>query len=94
MPHRPAGGTATQAKDVLANKIDKDDVLFLLGKKFGFNIHFAIRLAKLFGLGFGQMAHTGDYTISISKLTKWLGQIAKTSRCRGALRFRGGGYYR
>jgi electron-transferring-flavoprotein dehydrogenase len=73
----PGWRDSDQAKDVLANKIDKDDVLFLLGKKFGFNIHFAIRLAKLFGLGFGQMGHTGDYTISISKLTKWLGQIAK-----------------
>jgi electron-transferring-flavoprotein dehydrogenase len=52
-------------------------VLFLLGRKFGFNIHFAIRLAKMFGIGFGQLTHTGDYTISISKLTKWLGQIAK-----------------
>ena len=73
----PGWRDSDAAKDVLANKIDKDDVLFLLGKKFGFNIHFAIRLAKIFGLGFGQMTHTGDYTISISKLTKWLGQIAK-----------------
>ena len=73
----PGWRDSDQAKDVLANKIDKDDVLFLLGKKFGLNIHLAIRLAKIFGLGFGQMAHTGDYTISISKLTKWLGQIAK-----------------
>jgi electron-transferring-flavoprotein dehydrogenase len=73
----PGWQDSDAAKDVLANKIDKDDVLFLLGKKFGFNIHFAIRLAKLFGLGFGQLTHTGDYTISISKLTKWLGQIAK-----------------
>jgi electron-transferring-flavoprotein dehydrogenase len=66
------------AKDVLANTVDKDDVLFLLGKQFGFNIHFAIRLAKMFGLGFGQMTHIGDYSISISKLTKWLSQIAKS----------------
>jgi electron-transferring-flavoprotein dehydrogenase len=73
----PGWQNSDQAKDVLANKIDKDDVLFLLGRKFGFNIHFAIRLAKLLGLGFGQMTHTGDYTISISKLTKWLGQIAR-----------------
>ncbi|MGB7581546.1 MAG: electron-transfer flavoprotein:ubiquinone oxidoreductase, partial [Sedimentisphaerales bacterium] len=74
----PGWRDSEQAKDVLANKIDKDDVLFLLGKKFGFNIHFAIRLAKIFGIGFGQLTHTGDYTISISKLTKWLGQIAKS----------------
>ncbi len=73
----PGWETSDQAKDVLANKIDKDDILFLLGKRFGFNIHFAISLARIFGLGFGQMSHTGDYTVSISKLTKWLGQIAR-----------------
>jgi electron-transferring-flavoprotein dehydrogenase len=66
------------AKDVLANKVDKDNVLFLPGKSTGFNITFAIRLAKLLGLGFGQMTHLGDYSLSISKLTKWLGQIAKS----------------
>jgi electron-transferring-flavoprotein dehydrogenase len=65
------------AKDVLANKIDKDDILFLLGSKLSFNIFFAIKLAKVFRLGFGQMIHKGDYSVSISKLTKWMGQIAK-----------------
>ncbi|MBW8040180.1 MAG: NAD(P)-binding protein [Planctomycetes bacterium] len=65
------------AKDVLANVIDKDDIMFLLGKKLAFNIFFAIELGKAFGLGFGQMIHKGDYSVSISKLTKWMGQIAK-----------------
>jgi electron-transferring-flavoprotein dehydrogenase len=65
------------AKDVLANKIDKDNILFMLGKKLSFNIFFTINLAKIFRLGFGQMVHKGDYSVSISKLTKWLGQIAK-----------------
>ena len=65
------------AKDILANKIDRDNILLLLGKKFGLDIHFSIILAKLLGLGFGQLNHTGDYSVSISKLTKWLGQIAK-----------------
>jgi electron-transferring-flavoprotein dehydrogenase len=65
------------AKDVLANKIDKDNIMFLLGKKLAFNIFFMIRLARLFGLGFGQMMHKGDYSVSISKLTKWMGQIAR-----------------
>ena len=65
------------AKDVLANKIDKDNIMFLLGKKLAFNIFFMIRLARLFGLGFGQMIHKGDYSVSISKLTKWMGQIAR-----------------
>ena len=65
------------AKEVLASKIDKDDIMFLLGKKLAFNIFFAINLAKTFRLGFGQMIHKGDYSVSISKLTKWMGQIAK-----------------
>ena len=64
------------AKDVLISTIDKDDVLFLLGSKFSFNIHFAISLAKKFGLGFGQLAHGGDYICSISKLTAWLNKVA------------------
>ncbi len=65
------------AKEVLANVINKDDVMFMLGGKYAFNIIFAIRLAKLFGLGFGQMIHKGDYSVSVSKLTKWMAQIAK-----------------
>jgi electron-transferring-flavoprotein dehydrogenase len=65
------------AKEVLASKIDKDDIMFLLGKKLAFNIFFAIRLGEIFRLGFGQMIHKGDYSVSISKLTKWMGQIAK-----------------
>jgi len=74
----PGWQNTDAAKDVLASRIDKDDVLFLLGKKFGFNIHFAIRMAGAIGLGFGQLTHLGDYSCSISKLTKWLGQIAKS----------------
>jgi electron-transferring-flavoprotein dehydrogenase len=65
------------ARDVLANVIDKDDIMFLPGSNTSFNILFALKLARTFGLGFGQMIHEGDYSISISKLTKWLGQIAK-----------------
>jgi electron-transferring-flavoprotein dehydrogenase len=65
------------AKNVLANKIDKDNIMFLLGKTFSFNIFFMVKLARLFRLGFGQMIHKGDYSVSISRLTKWLGQIAK-----------------
>ncbi len=66
-----------EAKEVLAHIIDKDDIMFLLGKNMAFNIFFALRLAKFFRLGFGQMIHKGDYSVSISKLTKWLGRIAK-----------------
>jgi len=65
------------AKDVLAQKVNKDNVMFLLGKRLSFSIFFCIKLAKMFGLGFGQMIHKGDYIVSISKLTKWMGRIAK-----------------
>jgi electron-transferring-flavoprotein dehydrogenase len=65
------------AKDVLANVIDKDDIMFLLGKKVALNIFFLMKLAKAMKLGFGQMIHEGDYSVSISKLTKWMAQIAK-----------------
>jgi len=65
------------AKEVLVNKIDKDDIMFLLGKEYAFNIFFAIKLSKLLRLGFGQMIHEGDYSVSISKLTKWMGLIAR-----------------
>ncbi len=34
------------AKDVLANVIDKDDIMFFLGKKLAFNIFFAIEVAS------------------------------------------------
>ncbi len=73
----PGWRDSDAAKDVLGHIIDKDDIMFLLGKKLSFNIFFAIRIAKIFHLGFGQMIHKGDYSVSTSKLTKWMGQIAK-----------------
>lgn len=73
----PGWRSSEAAKEVLAAKIDKDNVMFFLGKKLAFNIFFVIKLARMFGLNFGQMIHTGDYSVSISKLTRWLGQIAK-----------------
>jgi len=73
----PGWQDSEPAKDVLAEKVSKDNVMFFLGKKMSFNIFFVIKLAKKLGLGFGQMIHKGDYIVSISKLTKWMGQIAK-----------------
>ncbi len=73
----PGWQDSDAAKDVLANKIDKDDIMFFLGKDLAFNIFFAIKLSKALGLGFGQMIHKGDYSVSISKFTNWLGRIAK-----------------
>ncbi|HUV41805.1 MAG TPA: electron-transfer flavoprotein:ubiquinone oxidoreductase [Sedimentisphaerales bacterium] len=65
-----------QAGDVLAGKADKDNVMFFLTRNFAFDILFTIKLARILRLGFGQMTHHGDYIVSVSKLTKWLGKIA------------------
>jgi electron-transferring-flavoprotein dehydrogenase len=46
----PGWRQSDTAKDVLANKIDKDDILFLLGRKLAFNIFFAIKLSRIFRL--------------------------------------------
>jgi electron-transferring-flavoprotein dehydrogenase len=73
----PGWRNTDAAKEVLAKKVNKENVMFLLGKKLSFNILFAIKLAAMLGLGPGQMLHKGDYIVSVSKLTKWLGQIAK-----------------
>jgi len=66
-----------ECKGVLENKIDRDDVMFLLGSKFAFNTYFGLKIAKKLNLGPGQMIHLGDYSVSISRLTRWLGDIAK-----------------
>lgn len=65
------------SKDVLANKVEQDDIMFLLGGKIAINTGFAVRFAKKLGLGPGQMLHIGDYSVSVSRLTRWLGDIAK-----------------
>ncbi len=72
----PGWRETDEAKTVLASTVDKDNVMFFT-KKRSFNILPAIKLAKMFGLGFGQMTHTADYSVSISRLTRWMGHIAK-----------------
>jgi electron-transferring-flavoprotein dehydrogenase len=74
---KPGWRETDEAKLVLANVIDKDDIMFLLGRSTAFGIFLMIKMARVMGLGFGQMIHHGDYSISISRLTKWLGGIAR-----------------
>ncbi len=75
---KPDWRDSDEAKQVLANVIDKDDILFLLGRSGRFPLFWMMKIAKKLGLGFGQMIHHGDYSLSISRLTKWLGDIAKS----------------
>ncbi len=74
---QPGWRQTDEAKLVLANVIDKDDILFLLGTGGRFPLFWAMKIARKLGLGFGQMIHHGDYSVSISRLTKWLGGIAR-----------------
>ncbi len=73
----PGWQNSDAAKEVLAKKISKENVMFLLGQSRSIDLSFAIKLAKRLGLGIGQIIHGGDYIISVSKLTRWLGQLAK-----------------
>jgi len=72
----PGWQETDMAKEVLANRIDRDDILFLLNEKWPFKIEWALKMAKAFHVGFGQMLHHGDYSVSISSLVRWLGRIA------------------
>ena len=75
-PIDPDWAESDDAKGVLLSKVNKDDVMFLLGQKLAFPIEIAIKMAKTFKLAFGQMAHSGDYICSVSKLATWLSKVA------------------
>ena len=64
------------AKQILDRTVKADDVLFMT-RTMAVKINPMISLGKLLHLGFGQMVHHGDYVVSISKLTKWLVEIAQ-----------------
>ncbi|MGB8226542.1 MAG: electron-transfer flavoprotein:ubiquinone oxidoreductase [Sedimentisphaerales bacterium] len=66
-----------QAKNVLAYKIDKDNLLFVLGRTFTFNFSFTMKIFQALKMNMAQMSHLGDYIVSTSKLTKWLCLTAK-----------------
>jgi electron-transferring-flavoprotein dehydrogenase len=73
----PGWKNSDQAKEIFTNKIDKNNVMFLPGRKWAVNVQPILRIAKIFKLGIGQMVYKGGYSISISKLTKFLGKIAR-----------------
>ncbi len=65
-----------QAKKVLAYKVDTDNVMFMLGRKFAFKMNFALKIADKMKLPLGQMLHENDYIVSVSRLCSWLKDIA------------------
>jgi electron-transferring-flavoprotein dehydrogenase len=66
-----------EAKEILSRTVEKDDVFFLPCSRSSIQLLPLLKLAGIFKLSPGEMRHQGDYIVSISKLSKWLGQIAK-----------------
>lgn len=75
-PVAPDWRQSDQAKAVLVDTVQHDNVLFVVGAKWAFDIHLAIDVAAKLKLGFGQLKHAGDAICSVSKLTAWLEQVA------------------
>ena len=73
----PGWEETKEAKKVLGTPIEDDDMMLFIGDKFSFNIVSALKLAKIFNLGLGEMIHKGDYSVSISELCSWLSGIAE-----------------
>ncbi|MDR4497869.1 MAG: electron transfer flavoprotein-ubiquinone oxidoreductase [Candidatus Scalindua sp.] len=68
--------TIKGADTLLERGVKDDDVLFFLGKQLSVNISPLITIGRKLGLSFGQMCNEGNSIVSISKLTKILGEIA------------------
>ena len=66
-----------QAKQVLARKVEQDDVLYLLNARKSLRVNPMIKMGKFLHLSFGNMDHHGDYIVSISRLTRWLAELAQ-----------------
>ena len=65
-----------QAKDILARTVQKDLVYTFLGKNLKISMKPFIKAAAVLGLGQGKMVHLSDYLVSVSRLSKWLSDIA------------------
>lgn len=74
----PQWRESEQARKILCRRVEKDDILMLLGKDFGFSMMPFIHVGKWMRLGFGEMIHKGDYIVSISELTHWLSDLAES----------------
>jgi electron-transferring-flavoprotein dehydrogenase len=68
--------TLEGADHILGREVRNDDVRFLLGKKLSFSIAPIIKIGKKLRLPLGKMDNHGNYIVSISKLTKFLGKVA------------------
>jgi electron-transferring-flavoprotein dehydrogenase len=66
-----------EARELLGRQVVRDEIRFLPGRSLSINLSPLVKLAKVLNLSVGQMVHQGDYIVSISKVTRWLGKIAR-----------------
>ena len=62
--------------ELVGRQIHQDHIYFFAGKNLKVSMMPAIKLAKLFHIGFGQMLHKNDYIVSVSALTRLLASVA------------------
>ncbi|MFH7325544.1 FAD-dependent oxidoreductase [Desulfurivibrio sp. C05AmB] len=75
-PVRPDWRDSDEAKAVLAARVERDDVLMLLGRKRSFGLLPLLKAARALGMGYGLMIHQDDYICSVSRLVAWLAKVA------------------
>lgn len=64
------------AEDIFSRRVKSDDLCFLAGKERSVNISPLVRIGKWFRLPFGDMDNYDNHIVSISELTRFLGEIA------------------
>lgn len=70
-------GDENAVKEMFSRSVERDDILFLSGKKIKIHVSLLIRLAGFFKPGIGKMKHDGDYIVSVSGLAKLLALEAR-----------------
>ena len=65
------------AQELLGRCVQRDQIAVLPGRNLSLSVTPLVRLARLLNLNVGQMVHHGDYILSLSRLTRWLGRIAR-----------------
>lgn len=73
---RPDWRSIKGAESILEREVKDDDVQFLLGKELAVNISIPMKICRKLGLSFGEICNDGNTIVSISKLTRLLGEIA------------------
>lgn len=67
------------AGEILSRRVERDDLLMLAGGRRSLPLNKLVEWGGRLGLSLGDMSHQGDAIVSISKLTGWLGSVARAA---------------